>query len=90
MAQGESGAALANASLYLEAFGHTVIAWMWLRQALVAARLGAGDSSEPDYLSGKLQACRYFFAFELPRVDQLAAVLRHGDQTCAEVRSNWF
>ncbi len=90
MAQGESGAALANASLYLEAFGHTVIAWMWLRQALVAARLGAGDSSDPDYLSGKLQACRYFFAFELPRVDQLTAVLRHGDQTCAEMRSNWF
>jgi butyryl-CoA dehydrogenase len=90
MAQGESGAALANASLYLEAFGHVVIAWMWLRQALVAARLGAGAGNADGYLSGKLQACRYFFAYELPRVDQLAAVLRHGDQTCAEMPENWF
>jgi alkylation response protein AidB-like acyl-CoA dehydrogenase len=30
--------ALANAVLFLEAFGHTVIAWIWLRQALAAQR----------------------------------------------------
>ena len=29
---------LANAAVYLEAFGHTVIAWMWLRAATIAAR----------------------------------------------------
>ncbi|MBT3926054.1 MAG: acyl-CoA dehydrogenase [Rhodospirillaceae bacterium] len=90
MAAGASGAALANASLYLEAFGHTVIAWMWLRQAVVALRLSSGAEKADGYLSGKIQACRYFFAYELPRVDQLAAVLRHGDQTCAEMPDNWF
>jgi len=90
MADGESGTALANASLYLEAFGHTVIAWMWLRQAVVATRLSAGADKADDHLAGKLQACRYFFAYELPRVDQLAAVLRRGDQTCAEMADNWF
>ena len=90
MAEGESGAALANATLYLEAFGHTAIAWMWLRQALTATRLNFGAGKADEHLSGKLQACRYFFAYELPRVDQLAAVLRHGDQTCAEMPANWF
>ncbi len=90
MAEGESGAALANATLYLEAFGHTAIAWMWLRQALTATHLNSGAGKADEHLSGKLQACRYFFAYELPRVDQLAAVLRHGDQTCAEMPANWF
>ena len=43
-------ATLANASAYMEAFGHVVIAWMWLRQALVAARKdydAAADSDRP-------------------------------------------
>ncbi len=36
---------LANASVYLEMFGHIVIAWVWLKQAAVAARaLQAGVS----------------------------------------------
>ena len=28
--------ALANASVYLDGFGHTVIGWMWLRHAVIA------------------------------------------------------
>ncbi len=63
---------------------------MWLRQALTATHLNSGAGKADEHLSGKLQACRYFFAYELPRVDQLAAVLRHGDQTCAEMPANWF
>ncbi len=35
---GDMNKTLANASLYLEAVGHVVIAWMWLEQALVAAK----------------------------------------------------
>jgi hypothetical protein len=38
--------ALANAVLFLEAFGHTVIAWIWLRQALAAQR-GLETASPP-------------------------------------------
>src|SRR5438445_10144370 len=38
---------LANASVYLEAFGHVVVAWMWLRQALASARLlGHGSGAD--------------------------------------------
>ena len=33
---GEADRALAAASVYLEAFGHVVIAWIWLQQALAA------------------------------------------------------
>ena len=39
---------LANASIYLEMFGHIVIAWVWLKQAAVAARaLQAGIPAAP-------------------------------------------
>mgnify|MGYP002652569869 CR=1 FL=1 len=33
---GDIDAALANSSIYLEAFGHAVLAWIWLEQALAA------------------------------------------------------
>jgi alkylation response protein AidB-like acyl-CoA dehydrogenase len=43
MARGEVERALANATVYLEAVGHVVVAWRWLAQALVATRaLGRG------------------------------------------------
>ena len=60
---------LANASCYLEAFGHVVVAFIWLEQALLASRaLAAGPhSSDADFYNGKLAACRYFFHHELPQ-----------------------
>ena len=90
MAAGNNGTALANASLYMEAFGHIVIAWMWLRQALTSSQLSKSDSHDPNYLSGKIQTCRYFFSYELPRVDQLATLLRRMDLTCADMAENEF
>ena len=53
--------ALAAASIYLEAFGHVVIAWIWLQQAM-----SAGVTPGPFY-DGKRTAAKYFFAHELPR-----------------------
>ena len=52
-----------NATPFLRAFGHVVVAWLWLDQALVAER----DPTDP-FLAGKLRACRYFYECELPRV----------------------
>ena len=57
---GEPEQALANATVYLEATGHLVVAWLWLEQLLAA-----GDS-EGSFYDGKRAAARYFFRFELP------------------------
>ena len=54
--------ALGNASAFLNAFGHFVVAWLWLRAAH-AARSARADAAFRD---GKLAACRYFFDYELP------------------------
>lgn len=59
---------LANATLYLDAFGHVTVAWLWLKQAVVATEklLGAADSDKAFY-EGKILACDYFFVYELPK-----------------------
>ncbi|MEZ4989922.1 MAG: acyl-CoA dehydrogenase [Saprospiraceae bacterium] len=70
---------LADATLYLEYFGTITIAWQWLRQAGVAMeKLNAGLSEEEnEFYQGKVYACRYFFAYELPKTNGLAYRLGH-------------
>jgi butyryl-CoA dehydrogenase len=86
-AVGDMNKTLANASIYLEAVGHVVVAWIWLQQALVAAASLDGDA---DFYRGKLQACRYFFRWELPKVAQQLELLASIDTTTLDMRDAWF
>jgi alkylation response protein AidB-like acyl-CoA dehydrogenase len=76
---------LANATLYLDAFGHIVVAWLWLRQALTALQAqGAAGAADQDFYAGKLAACRFFFIYELPRAcERLEVIARLDDTTLA-------
>ncbi|MCB0830062.1 MAG: acyl-CoA dehydrogenase [Solirubrobacterales bacterium] len=76
--------ALANATLYLEAAGHIVIAWIWLQQYLAAA------GKEGNFYEGKRQAARYFFRFELPKTDPQFDLLASLDRTTLEMEDAWF
>ena len=79
---------LANATPYLEAFGHVVLAWIWLEQSLAAAKnFTEGDT---DFYHGKWLACRYFFLYELPKVDAWLDLVASLDATTLEMRSEWF
>ncbi len=80
---------LANASIYLEAFGHIVIAWMWLEQGLAAGRNMKGDADD-DFYHGKFAACRYFFAYELTKVGPMLDLLAALDDTTLTMRDAWF
>jgi alkylation response protein AidB-like acyl-CoA dehydrogenase len=62
--------ALDNATPFLSAFGHVVIAWLWLDQAVTADRR---ETIESDFAAGKLRACRYFFECEVPKIRPLLA-----------------
>jgi len=75
---------LANASVYLEAFGHAVMAWIWLEQACAAhGKVGA-------LYDGKRQAARYFFRYELPRIGPQLDLLASLDTTTLAMRNDWF
>ncbi|NLD70175.1 MAG: acyl-CoA dehydrogenase [Limnobacter sp.] len=84
---------LANASVFLEAFGHWVVSWIWLEQALAAqAALGRAGLAETDrdFYLGKLQAARWFLRWELPRVAPMLDLLDSLDTSTLEMRDAWF
>ena len=91
---GDMNRTLANASLYLEAMGHISVAWIWLQQAQVACQAleqgRAGQRSSMDFYRGKLQACQYFFVWELPKVASQLALLANIDTTTLDMQDAWF
>jgi alkylation response protein AidB-like acyl-CoA dehydrogenase len=84
--------ALANASVYLEAFGHVVLAWIWLEQALVAqCALEQGATGErAQFYRGKLAAAAWFFRWELPRVAAQFDLLASLDRTTLDMLDPWY
>ena len=91
MAAGEVRLALANASHYMTLLGHLVIGWTWVWQALAAERaLPAASAADQDFYRGKLQACRFYFATELPLVEHAARLVREADASAFDMRPEWF
>jgi alkylation response protein AidB-like acyl-CoA dehydrogenase len=84
---GDPDLTLANASVYLEAFGHLVMAWIWMEQSIAARRAVNQDA---DFYAGKRQACQWFFRWELPRVDAQLDLLSSLDTTTLNMQNNWF
>ena len=91
---GQPVEALANATPYLQAFGHAVLAWIWLEVALaVQARTQAKPGHVPldsAFAQGKLQACRYFYAYELPKIDAWLGVVASRSAICRDMQDAWF
>ncbi|AYF89723.1 acyl-CoA dehydrogenase [Pseudomonas sp. JS3066] len=89
--QGKVNQALANSALYLKVFGHTVIGWRWLEQAIRAEQgLARGNAADIDFYQGKLQAARYFLTWEVPSCHHELALLEARDDTCLAMQDNWF
>jgi hypothetical protein len=81
---GQPTTALANATIYLEAAGHVVLAWIWLEQALAAHR-----RTGPLY-DGKRVAAQYFFRYELPKTTAQFDLLDIRDRTTTDLDEGWF
>jgi butyryl-CoA dehydrogenase len=81
---GDVDLALANATVYLEAVGHVVVAWIWLEQVLAA------HGREGDFYDGKRQAARYFYRWELPRTGPQFDLLTSLDRTTLDMADRWF
>jgi butyryl-CoA dehydrogenase len=82
--------ALSLAPQYLLMLGHVVVAWIWLRQAVVAAKALDAGTAEPDFYRGKLHTAQYFFRQELPLAALAAQILLSLDDTILETRAEWF
>ena len=78
---GKPSDALANAVPYLQAFGHTVLAWIWLD--VCSAALAADAQQEQSVTQGRIGAMQYFFHYELPKIGAWLSVVQSRDLTCA-------
>jgi butyryl-CoA dehydrogenase len=83
---------LADAVLYLELFGIITIAWQWMVQALAVQSAMAKTTSKADaaFYQGKLYTCRYFFAYELPKISGLANRLKGEDPLTLAMPIEYF
>ncbi|MCU4118554.1 acyl-CoA dehydrogenase [Variovorax sp. N23] len=85
---GDPQAALANAVPYMQAFGHTVLAWIWLD---VAHRSLQGDpAAAAPATVGRLAAASYFFHYELPKIGAWLNVVETRDPICAQLPEEAF
>ena len=81
---GQPQEALANAVPYLQAFGHLVLAWIWLDVS--ASCRGAQTPAQ----TGRQAAAKYFFHYELPKIDAWLHVVSNRDMTCANLAEDAF
>ncbi|MGJ7522523.1 acyl-CoA dehydrogenase [Variovorax sp. LT1P1] len=85
---GDPQEALANAVPYMQAFGHTVLAWIWLD---VACRTLQGDPAAATPATvGRLAAASYFFHYELPKIGAWLHVVETRDPICAQLPEEAF
>ena len=87
-ATGDPAAALANAVPYMQAFGHTVLAWIWLDVALATLERDASLSIAAS--AGRMGAARYFYHYELPKIGAWLQVVSQRDDTCASLPEEAF
>ena len=83
---------LSDATLYLELFGIMTIAWQWLVQAIKAEEaLQAGATGDDfDFYQGKIFTLRYFYEYELIKIDALMKRLLSEDNVTVEMEAAWF
>ena len=83
--------ALANATIFLDAMGHLVIAWMWLKQAVAAVEgKHKGNSKDDAFYEGKIAAMKFFFNYELPKIKPNLELVGQLDSTCYDLTAEQF
>jgi len=83
---------LADAALYLELFGLITIGWQWLLQVIKVKEALAGDlpEKEANFYKGKEFAYRFFFSYELPKIEGLIRRLKQSDGLTVEMKDAFF
>jgi alkylation response protein AidB-like acyl-CoA dehydrogenase len=88
--QAEGAGAFDNATIFLRAFGHAVVAWLWLDLALAASAAVKNAGGERAFCAGKLRACRYFFEIEFPLIEPWLAIVASQSDVAAQAPTDIF
>ena len=87
-ATGRPDEALANAVPFMQGFGHTVLAWIWLDVSLAATAADPAGSNLRT--QGALGATHFFYHFELPKIAAWLDVVAARDMTCVNFSEEAF
>ena len=79
------GEAFDDATMFLRGFGHGVVAWLWLDQALAGAANGDASLRE-----GLAYACRYFFENEIPQAYAWLSIVAEQSDICRTIPEEIF
>lgn len=91
MAQGEVRPALAQAQHFMHAFGHGVIAWMWLDMAHRAEHgLESGAAGDRAFYEARIAAAQAFFAMELPSTEPAFRAIESDESSAFQFQADWF
>jgi butyryl-CoA dehydrogenase len=68
------------------------VSWQWLVQAMVVTKALRNhlDGAESNFYTGKFYAFRYFFEYELPKIQGLAKRLMNSDGLTVEIKPDYF
>ena len=83
---------LSDATLYLEMFGIVTVSWLWLKQALVAQTAIDNKAENEEYLfyQGKVHAMKYYFEYELPKIQPLIERLMSSEKLTLDIESAYI
>lgn len=90
--EGKTEIFLADATLYLELFGIIAVAWQWLGQGVsIQKALNNGPSEmETRFYQGKFYTLRFFYHYELPKIQGLLKRLRESDGLTVSMETPFF
>jgi len=91
--QGDIDRYLSDATVFLEQFSYVVIAWQWLKQAVVAytsLQSGNFQNQRQDFYEGKIHTMKFFFRYELPHAAACAKTLMDAEYLTSVKRKEVF
>lgn len=83
---------LADSVLYLDFMSQIAIAWQWMKIMITAVNALKSDLEEQEtaFYQGKIYTGRYFFDYELTKIESLAIRLLSNDKVTVEIKRNHF
>lgn len=77
--KGEHERFVMDASIFMEMMSNVVLAWQWLKMATVAktALVTGNMSQDAAFYETKIHTMRFFFKYELPKIQSAKATLLH-------------
>jgi len=83
---------LADATLYLDFFGIVTVAWLWLKQGMIAQKALDKGAIGDDYnfYQGKVHTMQYYFEYEVPKTKGLQERLTSDNKLTVNLESAYL